>query len=79
MAAIVGGPAAREKGNAVLAAAIEKRIEEDRQSTADPFADETATTVLCVRPIPTIRRSVICSGELEFLMRSNQRLFVSFL
>ena len=44
MAAIAGGPAAREKESAVLAAAIEKRIEEDRQSTADPFADETATT-----------------------------------
>ena len=43
MAAIVGGPAAPEKGNAVLAAAIEKLIEEDRQSTEDPFADETAT------------------------------------
>ena len=44
MAAIAGGPAAREKGSAVLAAAIEKLIEEDRQSTADPFADDTATT-----------------------------------
>ena len=32
-----------------------------------------------VPPIPTIRRSVICSGELEFVMRSNQRLFMPFL
>ena len=42
MAAIAGGPAARE--STVLAAAIEERIEEDRQLTADPFADDTATT-----------------------------------
>ena len=39
-----GEDAIENPESALLAAAIEERIEEDRQSTADPFADETAIT-----------------------------------